>query len=207
MHQIVLTELSIVFKQIAGKSLYDAPLMLEWNTWRAMTMLDGGTVLANLKFDDFGNPMNTAQGNMADIVCDYGDFGLTVEVTMQSGQRQYETEGEPVTRHLAKLKKETGKPSYCLFVAPEINEACIAHFYALHKMNISYYGGISTIVPLPLSIFQKMVEDSYKASYIPQPKHVKRFFERSNEIAATSADEKVWYNEITNEALNWLAES
>lgn len=64
-------------------------------------MLDGGNIKANLKFDDFGNPMSTAQGNMADIVCDYGDFGLTVEVTMQSGQRQYETEGEPVTRHLA----------------------------------------------------------------------------------------------------------
>jgi hypothetical protein len=197
-------DINITFNQIASKSLYDTPLMLEWNTWRAMTMLDGGQVTANLKFDDFGNPMSTAQGNMADIVCDYGDFGLTVEVTMQMGQRQYETEGEPVTRHLAKWKKETGKPSYCLFIAPEINEACIAHFYALHKMNISYYGGISTIVPLPLSIFQKMVEDSYKASYTPLPQQVKRFFERSNEIAETSTDEKVWYQEITNEALNWL---
>jgi len=198
-------DIHLIFGQIANKSLYDAPLMLEWNTWRAMTMLDGGQVTANLKFDDYGNPMFTAQGNMADIVCDYGDFGLTVEVTMQTGLRQYETEGEPVTRHLAKLKKETEKPSYCLFIAPNINEACIAHFYALHKMNISYYGGVSTIVPLPLSIFQKMVEDSYKASYIPQPQQVKRFFEYSNEIAAKSADEKSWYKEITNKALNWLA--
>ena len=197
-------DINTVFAQITDKSLYDTPLMLEWNTWRAMTMLDGGSISANLKFDDFGNPMSTAQGNMADIVCDYGDFGLTVEVTMQMGQRQYETEGEPVTRHLAKWKKETGKPSYCLFIAPEINEACIAHFYALHKMNISYYGGISIIVPLPLSIFQKMIEDSYKASYTPQPQQVKCFFERSNEIAKTSTDEKVWYKEITNEALNWL---
>jgi YD repeat-containing protein len=71
-------------------ALYDAPLMLEWNTWRAMTMLDGGEVTANLEYDDLGNPMSTAQGNMADIVCDYSDFGLTVEVTMQMGQRQYE---------------------------------------------------------------------------------------------------------------------
>jgi len=197
-------DINVTFSHITNKSLYDAPLMLEWNTWRAMTMLDGGKVTANLKFDDFGNPMSTAQGNMADIVCDYGDFGLTVEVTMQTGQRQYETEGEPVSRHLAKWKKETGKPSYCLFVAPEINEACIAHFYALHKMNISYYGGVSTIIPLPLSIFQKMVDDSYKATYVPQPEQVKRFFERSNEIAATSSDEKTWYQEITNKALNWL---
>jgi hypothetical protein len=192
------------FNQIMDKSLYDAPLILEWNTWRAMTMLDGGQVTANLKYDDFGNPMSTAQGNVADIVCDYGDFGLTVEVTMQMGQRQYEMEGEPVTRHLAKLKKETGKPSYCLFIAPQINEACIAHFYALHKMNISYYGGVSTIVPLPLNIFQKMIEDSYKAAYTPQPQQIKQFFERSNEIAAASADERAWYQGITNEALNWL---
>lgn len=199
-------EINTTFSQILDNSLYDTPLMLEWNTWRAMTMLDGGNIKANLKFDDFGNPMSTAQGNMADIICDYGDFGLTVEVTMQSGQRQYETEGEPVTRHLAKLKKETNKPAYCLFIAPNINDACIAHFYALHKMNISYYGGTSTIIPLPLNVFQKMVDDSYKASYIPEPKHVKRFFDRSNELANECDNEKVWYEKITNEALNWLTE-
>lgn len=199
-------DINSTFDQIRNNSLYDTPLMLEWNTWRAMTMLDGGNIKANLKFDDFGNPMSTAQGNMADIVCDYGDFELTVEVTMQSGQRQYETEGEPVTRHLAKVKRETNKPAYCLFIAPSINEACIAHFYALHKMNISYYGGTSTIVPLPLNVFLKMVEDSHKASYVPEPKHVQRFFERSNELANTTDNEKDWYNGITNEALNWLTE-
>lgn len=197
-------EINTTFGQILDNSLYDTPLMLEWNTWRAMTMLDGGNIKANLKFDDFGNPMSTAQGNTADIVCDYETFGLTVEVTMQSGQRQYETEGEPVTRHLAKLKRETNKPAYSLFIAPKINEACIAHFYALHKMNISYYGGTSTIVPLPLNVFLKMVEDSHKASYTPEPKHVQRFFERSNELANTTDNEIDWYNGVTNEALNWL---
>ncbi|MBK8698479.1 MAG: AlwI family type II restriction endonuclease [Saprospiraceae bacterium] len=199
-------EISTTFDQIIDNSLYDTPLMLEWNTWRAMTMLDGGNIKANLKFDDFGNPMSTAQGNMADIVCDYGDFGLTVEVTMQSGQRQYETEGEPVTRHLAKYKRETEKPAYCLFIAPNINDACKAHFYALHKMNIQYYGGTSTIVPLPLSVFIKMVQDSHNANYIPEPRHVKRFFERSNELANSTDNEVDWYNGITQEALNWLTE-
>jgi len=199
-------DINSTFDQILANSLYDNPLMLEWNTWRAMTMLDGGNIKANLKFDDFGNPMSTAQGNMADIVCDYEDFGLTVEVTMQGGQRQYETEGEPVTRHLSKVKRETNKPAYCLFIAPNINEACVAHFYALHKMNISYYGGTSTIVPLPLTVFLKMVEDSHKASYVPEPRHVQRFFERSNELANSTDNEKDWYNGITQEALNWLTE-
>jgi hypothetical protein len=49
-----------------------------------------------------------------------------------------------------------------------------------------------------------MVEDSYKASYTPKPQQVKQLFERSNEIAAASEDEKSWYQGITNEALNWL---
>jgi hypothetical protein len=199
-------EINTTFEQILEESLYDTPLMLEWNTWRAMTMLDGGSVKANLKFDDFGNPMSTAQGNMADIICDYGDFRLTVEVTMQSGQRQYETEGEPVTRHLAKVKRETNQRAYCLFIAPTINEACVAHFYALHKMNISYYGGTSTIVPLSLSVFIKMVEDSHNASYVPEPRHIQRFFERSNELANSTNNELDWYNGITQQALNWLTE-
>lgn len=197
-------EINKTFEQILDNSLYDTPLMLEWNTWRAMTMLDGGNIKANLKFDDFGKPMSTAQGNMADILCDYGDFGLTVEVTMQSGKRQYETEGEPVTRHLAKVKKETDKPAYCLFIAPNINEACIAHFYALHKINISYYGGTTTIIPLPLKVFIKMLEDSYNASYVPEPKHVQSFFEYSNKLAQESSTEMDWYNKITEKALNWL---
>lgn len=199
-------EISSTFDQIIAKSLYDSPLMLEWNTWRAMTMLDGGKIKANLKFDDFGNPMSTAQGNMADIVCDYKDFGLTVEVTMQSGQKQYETEGEPVTRHLAKFKREIEKPAYCLFIAPNINDSCKAHFYALHKINIQFYGGTSTIVPLPLSVFRKMVEDSYNANYLPEPRHVQRFFERSNEIANATDNEVDWYNGIIQVALNWLTE-
>ena len=199
-------EISTTFDQIIDKSLYDAPLMLEWNTWRAMTMLDGGDIKANLKFDDFGNPMSTAQGNMADIVCDYGSFGLTVEVTLQSGKKQYETEGEPVLRHLGKFKTESAKPSYCLFIAPKINTSVVAYFYSLHKINLIEYGGKSTIIPLPLSVFTKMVQDSYNATYVPEPRHVQRFFERSNELANSTDNEVDWYNGITQEALNWLTE-
>lgn len=192
------------YSQILDGTLYDAPLMLEWNTWRAMTMLDGGDVKANLNFDDYGQPLSTAQGNMADIVCDYGDFNLCVEVTMSSGQRQYEMEHEPVSRHVGKLRRESGKPSYCLFIAPEINEACVTTFFTLHAMNISYYGGHSTIVPLPLTVFQKMVEDSRKAAYVPQPKQVRDFFEYSNRVAASGVNEAQWFELMKQKALHWL---
>ena len=72
-------------------------------------------------------------------------------------------------------------------------------------MNITYYGGKSTIVPLPLNIFKKMLEDSYKATYTPQPNQVKRFFERSNELVEICENEQVWYEQMKQEALNWLS--
>lgn len=197
-------DIMAVYDDIKSNALYDTPLMLEWNTWRAMTMLDGGDIKANLKLDDKGQPMSTAQGNMADIVCDYGEFGLTVEVTMQSGQRQYEMEGEPVSRHLAKLKKETGQDAYCLFIAPRINESCIAHFYALHKMNIAFYGGKSVIVPLELDVFINMVEQSYRVGYNPNPVQVQDIFKYSMEQAQIANDENEWYDKIKEKALNWL---
>lgn len=197
-------EIQKTYEQIMKNELYDAPLMLEWNTWRAMTMLDGGDIRANLNFDDYGLPLSTASGNMSDIVCDYGDYMVCVEVTMASGQKQYEMEGEPVTRHLGKLKASCGKPCYCLFVAPTINDACVSHFYTLHHLNLSMYGGKSTIVPLPLNIFQKMLEDSYKANYTPNPLQIRSFFEASNEVARTSNNEIEWFEIMKDKALHWL---
>lgn len=194
-----------VYKEISDENYYDVPLMLEWNTWRAMTMLDGGNIKANLKFDDNGQPLSTAGGNMADIVCDYGNFSLSVEVTTATGQRQYEMEGEPVSRHLAKIKKEQGKEAYCFFIAPKINESCIAHFFTLHLTNIAYYGGKSVIIPLELDVFRKMVEQSHNASYMPNPEQVRKLCEYSMEVAQKAKDEQEWYSSVKNMALNWLA--
>ena len=193
------------FGDIMNKAYYDTPLMFEWNTWRAMTMLDGGNIVANLKFDDNGEPLSTASGNMADIVCDYGKFALAVEVTMQSGQKQYETEGEPVSRHLAKLKKETGKEAYCFFIAPKINESCIAHFFILHKLNLSSYGGESVIIPLELDVFTKMVEQSGNVNYEPSPEQVRKFCKYSLDVAKSVNNEMEWYEKIKSKALDWLA--
>jgi len=194
----------LMYDDILNKNVYDPSLMLEWNTWRAMTMIDGGTIKANLEFDDFGDPKSTALGRKADIICDYKTFGLTVEVTMQSGQRQYETEGEPVVRHLANYKREVNKDAYCLFIAPKINNSCIAYFYSLYKINISYYGGYSYVLPLELDVFIKMLRDSFKASYIPNPEQVEKLFKKSIEYAKESSNENDWYLKIKSYALHWI---
>ena len=199
------SEVIDTYNEIIADSLYDVPLMLEWNTWRAMTMINGGAITGNFKIDDAGQPMSTAQGNMPDIICDYGDFDVTVEVTMQSGQRQYDNECEPVARHLGKHKRDTGKETFCLFIAPHINPASIAHFFMLSKVNVAHYGGKAIIVPMELDTFMKMIDNSYNAKYVPTPQHMRDIFTFAKQSAETAADETQWYNAIQTFAQTWVA--
>jgi hypothetical protein len=198
------SEIIDTFNEIISDEYFDAPLMFEYNTWRAMTMLDGGIIKGNFKFDDIGQPMSTAQGNMPDIECDYEDFMLSVEVTLQSGQRQYENEGEPVARHYGQLLKKTGKDTYCLFIAPSINQASLAHFYALNRMEIAYYGGKTKIVPIDLDQFMCLVENSYTSQGHPNPNDVRRFLDDALEKASTAIDENDWKDKIQQSVTNWL---
>ena len=198
------SEVIDTYQEIISDSLYDLPLMLEWNTWRAMTMINGGKITGNFKIDDAGQPMSIAQGNMPDIVCDYGEFDVTVEVTMQSGQRQYDTEAEPIARHLGKHKRDTGKETFCLFIAPNINPSSIAHFFILSKVNVAHYGGKATIVPLELETFIHMIDNSYNAKFVPTPQHMRDLFDYAKKMAETAPDENHWYASIQSFAQSWV---
>ena len=198
------SEIIDTYNEIIADGYYDAPLMLEYNTWRAMTMLDGGNIKGNFKFDDAGQPLSTAAGNMPDIECDYKDFVLSVEVTMQQGQRQYESKGEPVARHFGQLKKRTGKDAYCLFIAPTINKACLAHFFGLNKIGISYYGGKTKIIPLELDQFMKLVENSYSYSTTPNPQNIRQFLDEVMQQEETATDENDWNDKIQACVSKWL---
>lgn len=199
------TEIIDTYNEIISDGYYDAPLMLEYNTWRAMTMLDGGNIKGNFKFDDIGQPLSTAAGNMPDIECDYDDFILSVEVTMQQGQRQYESEGEPVARHFGQIKKRTGKDTYCLFIAPTINKACLAHFFALNKIGISYYGGKTRIIPLDLDQFMRLVENSYNYPSQPTPYNIRQFLDDVMHQEEIAVDENDWNDRIQHCVTQWLA--
>lgn len=183
------SEIIDTFNEIISDEYYDAPLMFEYNTWRAMTMLDGGNIKGNFNFDDAGQPLSTAAGNMPDIECDYDDFSLSVEVTLQSGQRQYESEGEPVARHYGQLKKRTGKDTYCLFIAPTINPATLAHFYGLNHLSIALYGGKSKIIPLELDQFMRLIENSYNYKTQPVPNDIRRFLDYAIKLCEKATDE------------------
>ena len=199
------SEIIDTFNEIIADEYYDAPLMFEYNTWRAMTMLDGGNIKGNFNFDDAGQPLSTAAGNMPDIECDYDDFALSVEVTLQAGQRQYESEGEPVARHYGQLKKKSGKETYCLFIAPTINAATLAHFYGLNHLSIALYGGKSKIIPLELDQFMRLIENSYNYETQPEPKDIRRFLDYAIMLCEKATDENNWRSGIQTCVDMWLA--
>ncbi len=200
------SEIIDTFNEIISDGYYDAPLMLEYNTWRAMTMLDGGDIKGNFNFDDTGQPLSTAAGNMPDIECDYEEFSLSVEVTMQKGQRQYESEGEPVARHYGQLKKRTGKDTYCLFIAPTINPATLAHFYGLNHLSIALYGGKTKIIPLELDQFMRLIENSYNYRTQPVSADILRFLKYAIYLCEKSKDENHWSSAIQMCVDLWLEE-
>ena len=188
---------------------YEPSLFFEWNTWRAMTMLNGGSIQANLKFDDSGMPMSTALGKMADIECDYGDFDVLVEVSLSSGALQFKMEGEPVPRHIGTHKTQTNKPTYCFFIAPTINSSTVAHFYTLYMTNVEMYGGKCNIIPLTLSTFRTMLKKAVDSPTKPTPKDIKKLFDYSSryvkECMMEDKTESDWYKKITEDAVNWLS--
>lgn len=184
--------------------IHDAPLMFEWNTWRAMTMLDHGDIQANLRFDDQGDPTSTAPGKRPDVVCDYGDFVLNVEVTLQSGMKQYENEGESVARHVGRMIAELDKPTSCLFLAPKINDAVKAHFYVLQQIKVAYYGGEANIIPLDLDTFKTMLGCAKADRNRVSAEAVRRFIDESSWLALDAQDENEWFDSVTALASDWL---
>ncbi|MEW5986933.1 MAG: AlwI family type II restriction endonuclease [Chloroflexota bacterium] len=67
-------------------------------------------VRPNFTLDDDLQPFTTAPGKKADFEVEYNNtFILLVEVTLTSGARQYDTESEPVTRHIGRVQFEEQK--------------------------------------------------------------------------------------------------
>jgi hypothetical protein len=128
-----------------------------------------------------------------------------VEVTLSSGQRQFESEGEPVARHFGQMKKRTGKESYCLFIAPTVNPNVLAYYYVLNKTNVSYYGGNPRIIPLDLDQFMKLIDSSYNYQSHPVPRDVKQFLTDAMEQLQVSDNETDWGQRIQNCVNTWLA--
>ena len=103
----------------------EAPAYLEWSLWRAFLAIDN---LVNKPYNvrrfnvdqDF-MPVSTAPGNGADLIAEFDDKVIVIEVTLSESSRQEAMEGEPVRRHVADLMLQHDKPVYGLFIANRVD--------------------------------------------------------------------------------------
>jgi hypothetical protein len=194
-----------VFKQIRTKDVPDAPLFLEWNVWRAFVMLNyAKRIEGNFIMDIDGMPLNTAPGNKADLEIEFDDFGIIGEVTLSSGATQFKMEGDSVPRHYGDFKGRLKKDSYCIFIAPNIDDGTKAFFFNLNKGYTKRYGGATKIIPLSLEKFIEFVKVGVQNKF-SDPNKLKLWLENQWEINQSIGDETEWSNQIEENVKSWVA--
>lgn len=194
-----------VFEKITKKEVPDPPLYLEWNIWRALVMINyAKDVKGNFTIDLDGVPLNTALGNMPDILVEYDGFKVLVEVTMSGGNKQYEMEGEPVARHFGKIQNTSTDPVYCIFIAPKISEGALAHFFNLNRLNTKAYGGKTRIVPMNLSQFVSFISVAKDKSF-KNSKTLKGYLDLIINKIPSADDETIWFQQIHDSIPNWVS--
>lgn len=98
---------------------------LEWSVWRAFlamnTLRNKPYQVRRFKVDQDFLPVCTAPGNGPDLVAEYEDSVVVIEVTLSTSSRQEAMEGEPVRRHVADLVEKYHKPVWGLFIANRVD--------------------------------------------------------------------------------------
>lgn len=146
----------------------ERPQYLEWIVWRAFLAINN---LSNkpyesrkFQLDSNLRPTSHAPSRGPDLIMEFDDFTLVVEVTWTTSSRQVAAEGEPVIRHVAQVAYDSEKPTYCLFIAPTID----MNTFESYRINDTYYlknnyEQVANIIPLSLDEFIKFFIDIPKA--------------------------------------------
>ena len=103
----------------------EAAAYLEWILWRAFLAIDHSISkpyeARGFNIDQDYLPVGTATGGRPDLIFEFNDYKIVIEVTMSTNSRQEAMEGEPVRRHVADLVMESEKPVYGVFIANKID--------------------------------------------------------------------------------------
>ena len=103
----------------------EAAAYLEWILWRSFLAIDHiinkPYNARGFRIDQDYLPVGTAPGGGSDMIFEFTNYVIVVEVTMSTNSRQEAMEGEPVRRHVADYVMQYDKPVYGIFVANKID--------------------------------------------------------------------------------------
>lgn len=139
----------------------EAPAYLEWAVWRAFLAINSLVrppwEARNFKIDQDFLPVHCAPGGRPDMVFEFENTIVVVEVTLTASSRQEAAEGEPVRRHVAQFAERSTKKVYGLFIALQI-DSNTAHTFSSGAWYKPDDTKISLdIVPLTLGDFRKFL--------------------------------------------------
>jgi hypothetical protein len=174
----------------------EGPAYLEWAVWRAFLAINK---LKNPPFEsrkfkvdrDF-LPTNHAPGNGPDLVFEFADYVLVVEVTLLTSDRQATAEQVGVRRHVYEIAKNMKeKPVYCLFLAPSIKNETARDF---RKASYEEDDGSEldlTIIPVTISTFMHTFNSLLKEEE-PNSQIFQTLIDKCAEFAAESTSTTEW---------------
>jgi hypothetical protein len=193
-----------VFNDIQKNRIQDAPTMMEWNTWRAVTMIDHGNIKGNFVTDDEGHPRHTAAGGQGDIVGNYSNFNIVYEVTMSTGSTQYNMESEPVTRHVGSLQKSSKMPTYGIFIAKKLNKDVINFFRVSALAYSNAFNGTACVIPFSLDDFVTFFQGASRKvlSEAELEEICKYASEKARETILKQITAEDWYNDVREHAMS-----
>lgn len=178
----------------------EAPAYLEWVIWRAFLAINSLTIppweARNFKIDQDFLPVHCAPGGRPDMVFEFENTIIVVEVTLTSSSRQEAAEGEPVRRHVAYYAEmDTKKKVYGLFIAVDI-DSNTAHTFSAGAWYLKDDSKISLdIVPLKLDDFRRFLL-SGQGNLIEMPKRLRDLLMECRSVS--NRDAPLWKQEISN---------
>jgi hypothetical protein len=186
----------------------EAPAYFEWVLWRAFLAINS---LANkpwearrFKIDQDFLPVAPAPGRGPDLIFEFENYVLVVEVTLTSSSRQEAAEGEPVRRHVAEIAEQyenTGKRVYGLFIAINIDSNTAETFKSGNWYKPDDSKLSLQIIPIRLDDFSKLFESSFKSGRLT-PNMIRELITECRALSNYDAPE--WKSQINNEVKRFV---
>lgn len=139
----------------------EGPAYLEWIVWRAFlainSLVNPAWEARRFQIDQDFLPVHCAPGGGPDMVFEFENAIVVVEVTLTASSRQEAAEGEPVRRHVASYAEKSDKQVFGLFIALQI-DSNTAHTFSSGDWYLKDDSKINlSIVPMTLADFRALV--------------------------------------------------
>ena len=186
----------------------EAPAYFEWIIWRAFLAINSLTNMPwearRFKIDQDFLPTGPAPGKGPDLVFEFKDYVLVVEVTLTSSSRQEAAEGEPVRRHVANIAAQyenTGKRVYGIFIALTIDSNTAETFKSGNWYKPDDTKLSLQIIPIRLEDFSDLFKAGFRLGTL-SPQMIRELITECR--ALSNYDAPDWKKQISNEIMRLI---